>query len=59
LQPVLVHTQAFAQVIAIYNMGDEYWNSYKVAHQHFKDKINEVENEDFPLVYLKTVDPSH
>ena len=25
IQPVLVHTQAFAQVIAFYNLGEDYW----------------------------------
>ena len=33
IQPVLVHTQAFMQLMAFYDLKEEYWPSYQLAHK--------------------------
>jgi hypothetical protein len=59
IQPVLVHTQAFAQVVEFYNLGENYWNNYQVSHEMFLNKISTNDNIHFPIVHLHTVDPDH
>ena len=52
LTPVLVHTQAFSQLVAFYNLGEDYCPSYQIAHKAFLEKLNSEDNEKYPIVYL-------
>ena len=45
--------------MAFYNLGEDYWPSYQIAHATFIKKLENAGNDKYPLVYLQTVDPSN
>jgi len=52
----VMHSSALASLVSLYNLGDGYWSSYKIAYEQLIETTEQYYNRDYPLVYLQTAD---
>ena len=46
-----MHASALASLVKIYDLGDEYWSSYKIAYENLIETTENFENRNYPLVF--------